>query len=152
MSTISFAHTNIIADDWRALSQFYVSVFGCTVLNPERNLSGDWIDQMTGIKGSHIQGVHLALPGFENPPTLEIFGFDPGSDSIEDIPVNRKGIRHLAFHCEDIDSVIEKFIACGGSKLNEAVEQTYPGYGEFRGIYMKDPEGNIVEIQNWKKY
>jgi len=152
MNGIRFAHTNIIADDWRSLARFYVDVFGCAVLQPERDLSGDWIDTMTGIENSKIRGVHIALPGFENPPTLEIFGFEPHIAGTDNNPVNMKGIRHIAFHCDDLDATVKKFIEHGGTELGEMSSRVYDGYGEFRGIYMKDPEGNIVELQNWKKF
>jgi hypothetical protein len=32
--------TNLIARDWRGLASFYQSVFGCTLLPPERDYSG----------------------------------------------------------------------------------------------------------------
>jgi hypothetical protein len=31
-----FAHTNLVADDWRQLASFYEEVFGCIPLPPER--------------------------------------------------------------------------------------------------------------------
>jgi predicted enzyme related to lactoylglutathione lyase len=46
---IKFVHTNIIARDWKKLAQFYIDVFECEPLKPERDLDGEWIDKMTGI-------------------------------------------------------------------------------------------------------
>ncbi len=67
-----YAHTNIIAKDWRAVSAFYKRVFGCTPVPPERDLSGPWMDALTGIAGARITGEHLALPGYPGKaPTLE---------------------------------------------------------------------------------
>ena len=74
-----YVHTNLIAQDWRRLAAFYEQVFGCRPVPPERNLSGQWLEQSTGIRGSEIQGVHLRLPGHgERGPTLEIFQYNPG--------------------------------------------------------------------------
>lgn len=50
-----FTHTNIIAKDWKRLSQFYQKVFGCVLVSTERDIQGDWIDQLTGIKKAHIR-------------------------------------------------------------------------------------------------
>jgi hypothetical protein len=61
--TIKYVHTNIIAKDWRSLADFYVQVFACKPLYPERNLAGEWIDQMTNIGNVRLRGIHLCLPG-----------------------------------------------------------------------------------------
>jgi predicted enzyme related to lactoylglutathione lyase len=71
-----YAHANLVAKDWRRLAAFYREVFGCVPVPPERDLSGDWLDKLTGIRGAHISGIHLRLPGFGNDgPTLEIFQY-----------------------------------------------------------------------------
>ena len=33
---IRYAHTNLIANDWRSLAAFYVDLLGCTPVLPER--------------------------------------------------------------------------------------------------------------------
>ena len=33
---IRYAHTNLIAKDWRSLARFYIEVFGCEPAGPER--------------------------------------------------------------------------------------------------------------------
>jgi predicted enzyme related to lactoylglutathione lyase len=38
---IKFTHTNIIAKDWKKLSQFYQEVFECVPVPPERDMQGD---------------------------------------------------------------------------------------------------------------
>ena len=58
-----YKHTNIVAKDWQALSRFYQDVFGCTVIPPERDLKGQWLDSGTGVSNAHVKGVHLLLPG-----------------------------------------------------------------------------------------
>lgn len=83
-----YAHTNIAARDWKKLSTFYIHVFGCIVKPPERKLSGDWLDQATGLAKAELEGVHLLLPGYgDNGPTLEIFSY---KDTHEREPVISK--------------------------------------------------------------
>ena len=36
-----FGHTNLIANDWRALSRFYQEQLGCTPVPPERDFKGN---------------------------------------------------------------------------------------------------------------
>ncbi len=48
--SIRYVHTCLIARDWKKLAQFYIDVFGCEPVGNERDLKGDWIDKITGIK------------------------------------------------------------------------------------------------------
>jgi len=86
---IKYVHTNIIAKDWEKLAQFYIRVFGCQPVYPERDLTGEWINQATNIKDVHIRGIHLWLPGYVDGPTLEIFQYNKQNES-DDLPaINR---------------------------------------------------------------
>ncbi len=58
-----YAHTNLIVRDWRSMVRFYVDVFGCQPAGPERDQSGTWLDEATGLNGAHLRGMHLRLPG-----------------------------------------------------------------------------------------
>lgn len=151
MSNIKYVHTNLIAKDWRKLVRFYIDVFGCKPTYPERDLSGEWIEKATEIKGVRIRGMHLALPGYENGPTLEIFGYDPERPATEDPRINGQGFGHIAFLVDDVEEVLARLIEQGGRKFGEIVRREYPELGLLTMIYARDPEGNFVEIQNWKK-
>jgi len=47
---IKYVHTNLIAMDWKYLAKFYIDVFGCKPIYPERNLSGKRLDDITQLK------------------------------------------------------------------------------------------------------
>ena len=72
---IKFVHTNIVAQNWERLANFYIEVFDCKPVFPERNLKGNWVNELIGLEDANIRGIHLQLPGFENGPTLEIFEY-----------------------------------------------------------------------------
>ena len=150
-NTIKYVHTNIIARDWKSLAKFYIDVFQCTPLYPERNLSGDWIDKITGIEQVQIRGIHLRLPGYENGPTIEIFEYIPESLNNELPAINQQGLAHLAFHVGSVEDILVKVLANGGTQLGEVVVQEYEAVGTLTVVYARDPEGNIIEIQNWTK-
>lgn len=72
-----YVHTNLIARDWRNLADFYIHVLGCLPVPPERDLSGPVMEAGTGVKGAHLRGMHLRLPGHDaGGPTLEIFTYN----------------------------------------------------------------------------
>lgn len=45
--TAKYVHTNIVAEDWRALADFYERLFGCVPVPPERDLQGEKVDAGT---------------------------------------------------------------------------------------------------------
>ena len=145
-----YVHTNIVARDWRKLANFYVDVFGCTPLLPERNYSGSWLNELTGLQGEvRIRGVHLQLPGYDSDgPTLEIFEYEP-QPARPDTGVNQPGFAHIAFHVDNVEEARTQVRHHGGSDLGTIQTRQVPGAGHVILIYMTDPEGNIIELQNW---
>ena len=150
MNAIKYVHTNLIARDWRKLADFYIEVFHCKPLDPERNLYGDWLDKLTGLPDVHIRGIHLALPGYQDEPTLEIFQYSPQEAGSSPAAINVPGLGHLAFHVDDVNEVMQTLLSQGGSQVGELIERVYPELGCLTAVYARDPEGNIIEIQNWR--
>ena len=148
---IKYVHTNLIAKDWKKLAQFYIDVLGCEPTYPERDLSGEWIDRLTMISKVTIKGIHLKLPGYEDGPTLEIFEYNKASKATGNHLINDPGFGHIAFHVNNIDETVKKIIDHGGAKYGEIIEKKIDGIGIIKVIYTMDPEGNIIEIQNWRK-
>ena len=94
--------------------------------------------------------MHLQLPGYdEGGPTLEIFEYHPGGTSQES-QINRPGFAHIAFEVEDVKTARDEFLAAGGSAYGDlTVFETSEGE-QVEMIYLRDPEGNIVELQRWE--
>ena len=144
-----FVHANIVAKDWRRLASFYQQVFGCTPIPPERNLSGPWLEQATGVRHAEIKGIHLQLPGYsEGGPTLEISQY-ADEQQRPHTAINRPGFAHIAFAVDDVYGAKDEVIACGGNALGEVVSAEVPGVGTITLVYVTDPEGNIIELQKW---
>lgn len=147
--TIRYAHTNIIAEDWRNLSGFYQSVLHCTPVPPRRHLVGDWLERGTGVPGAVLEGEHLRLPGWgEEGPTLEIFSYRDALEKPEP-RANRLGFGHLAFLVDDVPAVLQEVLSAGGRAIGELVSAEVAGKGRLTFVYATDPEGNIIELQSW---
>jgi catechol 2,3-dioxygenase-like lactoylglutathione lyase family enzyme len=145
-----YAHTNIAARNWRALADFYTQVFGCTIKPPQRNLSGEWLDRATGLINARLEGIHLILPGHgPNAPTLEIFTYTD-MRTREPLMANHTGLTHIAFEVEDVDTTYAHALTLGATELGRPTEKTIEGVGVLKFVYLRDPEGNIIEIQSWK--
>lgn len=145
---LRYAHTNLVARDWRALARFYTEVFGCEQVGPERDLHGATVAAGIGREGSRLAGVHLRLPGFGlDGPTLELYRYDPLTDT-EPSAVLRRGYGHLAFEVDDLVGMHARVLAAGGRAVG-AVVTTPAGSRWVTWCYVTDPEGNPIELQRW---
>lgn len=143
-----YGHTNLIAEDWRALARFYEEQFGCTPVPPERDFKGRDLERGTGIAGAELRGAHLRLPGHgDDGPTLEIFNYNV----LEDRPrtaVNRPGFGHIAFIVNDVPAARDAVLAAGGRAIGEVVTLVNAAGKALTWVYVTDPEGNVIELQS----
>ena len=144
-----YVHTNLIARDWKKLARFYTHVFGCEPRLPERDMSGEWLDELTSLHNAHLTGVHLRLPAYgEEGPTLEIFSYDQVTEC--ELPAaNRCGFAHIAFAVDDVEQALQAVTDAGGGAVGKIITTKVNGVGRLCVVYARDPEGNIVELQNW---
>jgi catechol 2,3-dioxygenase-like lactoylglutathione lyase family enzyme len=147
--SVRYAHTNIIAKDWEQLAEFYVEVFECEPVSTVRDHHGPQTDALVSMTHVRVRGRHLRVPGHgENGPTIEIFTYDQQLEPIGQ-EINRTGFAHLAFEVDDLPAKREQIKGWGGGDYGELVTIDIEGAGKLTLIYMTDPEGNIVELQQW---
>ena len=159
IKSAKYVHTNLISRAWRRLAAFYQNVFGCVPVPPERDYANPELAAGTGMPGAALQGAHLRLPGFDNSdyaPTLEIFTYQQqmGRPSLVATPaggtipaVNRIGYGHIAFAVSSVDDARSEVLAAGGSAVGEVVTLTTATGANIHWCYVRDPEGNIIELQ-----
>jgi predicted enzyme related to lactoylglutathione lyase len=150
-SGVRFAHTNLVADDWKKTVAFYCEVFDCEPVGAERDHHGPHVEALTGLKGARIVGVHLWLPGFgKHGPTLEVFEYaENASPSAR--AANLPSFSHIAFQVDDVEKKHEEVLAHGGGDLGRIQAIDIPGAGRLTLDYLTDPEGNIIELQHLHK-
>ena len=147
--TAKYVHTNLIAADWRKLADFYIQVFGCKLVPPERDFQGEKLEAGTGLPGAHLRGAHLRLPGFgEDGPTLEVFNYNLLEERLE-TAVNRPGFGHIAFQVEDVQAARRAVLSAGGRAVGEVVTLQVASSAQVTWCYVTDPEGNVIELQAW---
>ena len=146
-----FGHVNLIARDWRALADFYIELFGCVLVPPERDYAGPDLERGTAVPGAALRGAHLRLPGHgPDGPTLEIYQF---SAMPERLPpqVNRPGFQHIAFAVPSVAEARAAVLAAGGSVVGDVVTLGTADGRFVTWTYLTDPEGNILELQSWSE-
>src|SRR5919199_626479 len=119
-----YAHTNLIARDWRKLAAFYQQLFGCEPVPPERDYAGPTLEAGTGVPGARLRGILLRPPGHgADGPTLEIYTYVPEREASAPA-VNRPGFRHLAFEVDSVPDARAEVLAAGGRAVGEVVTLT----------------------------
>ena len=152
MGTIRYAHTNLIARDWRRLADFYVRLFECVPVSSERDHHGPKFEGLTALPGARAQGRHLRVPGFgENGPTLEIFEYVNETAPEMKKGITTPGFAHIAFEVADVAKKREEVLGAGGWDYGELVTLEIAGAGRLTLWYVCDPEGNIIELQTWHR-
>ncbi|WP_371371925.1 VOC family protein [Sporomusa aerivorans] len=143
---IKYVYSTLLAKEWRKLANFYIDVFQCQPRSDEFNFSGKWLAGLTELKNAGISGIQLVLPGYEDGPAIEIISYDQTSLRKHDIIPNLQGVTSLVFHVDSVDNILRKALAHGGQQLGATVTEDTDNLGKFSAAYIRDPEGNIIEV------
>lgn len=146
-------HVNIVVRDLQRMVRFYQDALDL-VVTKQVTIRGSWIDQTVGLREveGHVvyldlpQGPRLELIQYVNPPAADPAGLDIA---------NTPGLRHLAFWTDDIDAAVARLQHHGIAFLSaiQTVPDTqvqYAGGIRKRLVYFRDPEGNLLELCEYK--
>lgn len=138
------SHISLTARDAGGLAAFYRRVFGCTELRARRRLTGATVWSGNGLPGVAIDSQWLGLPGSEG-VFLEILEYSESPH--RDRPaINAPGYGHLSFVVEDLAATIAAMLEAGGQAQGE-IADFGSAEAPFLIIYMRDPEGNVIELE-----
>ena len=146
-------HVNIVVRDTQPMVVFYRDVLGMKVTK-DVNISGDWIEQVVGLKDVEARVVYLELP---SGPRLELIEYESPAmiDSDQLGQPQMRGLRHLAFAVNDIDEV-HKRLDAAGVQFMSSVQQvpdaqvTFDASARKHLVYFRDPDGNLLELCQYK--
>lgn len=138
-----FDQVKILASDLDLLVGFYEEALDCEVVVPP--LSTDSVvARGAGVPDGTVILCALRLPGRgDRGPILELYSVEGDTPDGWNY---RPGSGQLAFEVDDLETAIGKVVAAGGSMLGEVVEWQGPSGTTARFIYLRDPEGNIVDL------
>lgn len=132
-------HAALCVRDLHRMVAFYRDVVGFTVVAESSWESCDLIDEIVGLKNSAAKSVMLKAGN----AYLEMFEYRaPTSKSTDPLRPCDFGYTHIALDVVDIWSEYERLVRAGMQFCRAPAE-----IGDIRAVYGKDPEGNIVEIQ-----
>ena len=133
-------HVGIVVDDLAAAIEFFVELG--LELQGEGLVEGRWVDRVVGLEGVRADIAMLQTPDGHGRLELTKFHTPSSQGGDRDAPANTRGIRHIAFAVENIDSVVARLRAQGFGLVGE-LERYEDSY---RLCYVRGPEGIIVEL------
>jgi len=149
----SIDHVNIVVRDLPLMADFYVRVLGFRETK-RVTISGAWIDQTVALRDVTAECVYLDLP---QGPRVELLRYvnPPGAQPDGLGQSNTIGLRHMAFRVDDIDAAVarlrdEKVNFFSGVQNVPTSQVTYAGGVRKRLVYFHDPEGNLLELCEYK--
>jgi catechol 2,3-dioxygenase-like lactoylglutathione lyase family enzyme len=150
----SIDHINIVVNDLSSMVRFYSELLGLKITK-QVTISGEWIDKTVGLAGAHAEVVYLDLPAG---PRVELLRYiSPTGANPQGLGIsNTRGLRHMAFRVDDIDVAVTKLKSHGVSFLSDIQlvpdsQVTYAGGVRKRLVYFHDPEGNLLELCEYRK-
>lgn len=149
----SIDHINIVVQDLEKMLRFYSELLGLNVTK-RVTISGDWIDRTVGLTDVKGEVIYLDLPAG---PRIELIRYvsPPGARPTGQEISNTHGLRHMAFRVTGIDRIVQRLREQGVEFLSEVqlvpnTQVTYSGGIRKRLVYFRDPEGNLLELCEYK--
>lgn len=145
-------HINLVVKDLERNVAFYRDILGFEV-TMRALLRGEWIETIAGLPGVVADCVYLQPPG--PGPRIELLQYQSplSPDPARQTP-NTLGLRHVAFRVDDLDAAYNRLKSLGVEFVSPPVavpeEVVRHGSGRKRLCYFHDPEGNILELAEFK--
>jgi|AP12_2_1047962.scaffolds.fasta_scaffold22139_2 catechol 2,3-dioxygenase-like lactoylglutathione lyase family enzyme len=144
MSRITgYDHTSFTVKDIDRTVGFWTQTMGFE-LNSLSPRTQPWLGEVVGEPGATCRIAHLAGHGMN----LEFIDYDgkaPGENVFG--PATRAGAAHIAFHVDDIAGFSETMLTGGATMLGQISRCGSDAMtAGCLAVYMKDPEGIIVEL------
>jgi catechol 2,3-dioxygenase-like lactoylglutathione lyase family enzyme len=146
-------HVNIVVQDLERMVAFYRDALGLKETK-RVTITGSWVAATVGLPEVQADVVYL---DFASGPRVELIRYNrPAVDRPIGVDrPNAPGLRHIAFKVDDIDAAVAR-LRSAGVKFFSDVQQvpesqvTYAGGVRKRLVYFADPEGNLLELCEYK--
>ncbi len=139
----SLHHTGLTVADLDRSLGFWRDALGMEVVMAQEK-EGGYLEAIVGEPGAHVRMAHLAFPG--GGPRIELFQYlAPAGGRVSGRPAD-VGFAHVCVACEDLDGLLGRARAAGGASFGEPVEVDTGANRGGRALYLRDPDGHVVEL------
>ncbi|MGZ4272643.1 MAG: VOC family protein [Solirubrobacteraceae bacterium] len=138
-------HTGYTVSDLDRSVAFYRDLIGMEVI-AEQEKRGGYLAEIVGYPDAHVRMAHMRVPGSGH--VVELFEYlAPEGARPDRIEPRDVGTAHLCFVVEDLPAAHRRLVDAGVETFVSPPVEVDTGIntGGF-GVYLRDPDGIVVEI------
>lgn len=144
MAIISAHHTCYTVKDMQKSLAFYRDLLGFEVVNERPAVTNQYFRDIIGFPDAVVYAVLLQIPNTVH--LLELFEYIHPKGDPQNLTPNNPGSSHIAYLVDDLRAMYPKLKDAGVEFISEPVELNEgPNQGGW-ALYMKDPNGIIIEL------
>lgn len=145
MNIKKFRHIAIIIRSMDAMLPFYQDILGFSIKR-DSTINSPEFQKGIGLPSASARCVHLGLP--DSTIDLELIEFaPPNKRKCENPAVNDPGFRHIALVVNNLEATVDELKQKGVAFHSPPIRfETPREIRGFRFVYLKDPEGNFIEL------
>ena len=137
-------HTGLTVADMDRSLRFWRDAMGMEVVFQQEK-AGGYLEAIVGEPGAHVRMTHLAFGG--EGPRIELFQYLAPSGGQHRLRPADVGFAHVCVACDDLDERLERLIAAGATPFSKPVEVDTGVNKGGRSVYLRDPDGHVVELE-----
>ncbi|PYV87958.1 MAG: hypothetical protein DMG05_16530 [Acidobacteria bacterium] len=137
-----FEHMSFTVASLDRAVQFWTEGLGFKVASVSER-TGDWQARVTGVPGAQLKVAHLFGYGHH----MEFIEYLQAAGNSVALQPNMAGVAHVCLEVEDIEKTIKTLATLGAAPQGELIEVDSGPFKGCRAIYMRDPNGVIIELE-----
>lgn len=138
----SVAHTGLTVSSLERSLGFYRDVLGLEVVL-EQEKEGGYLAAIVGYPRVHVRMAHLATP---DGGRLELFQYLHPEGSGAPLEPRNVGITHVCLVVADVRDAYARLVEAGATPFSQPVEIDTGANAGAWGLYVRDPDGIVLEI------
>jgi len=137
-----FNHTSFTVANLDRAVQFWTEGLGFKAASVSER-TGDWQGRITGVPGARLKIAHLFGYGHH----MEFVEYLEAAGSNLALSPNMSGAAHVCLEVSDIEHTVETLRSLGATPQGELIEVDSGPVKGCRAIYLRDPNGIILELE-----
>jgi catechol 2,3-dioxygenase-like lactoylglutathione lyase family enzyme len=144
MPVIGADHTSFTVKNMADSLAFYRDLLGFEMINQRPEVTNQYFRDIVGIPDLVAHVSYMRIPGTEH--RLELIEYKHPQGTAQDLTPNNPGSSHIAYLVDDLNAMFQKLKAAGATFISGPVALNEGPNKGGAALYMKDPNGIIIEL------
>ncbi|HET6173164.1 MAG TPA: VOC family protein [Gaiellales bacterium] len=136
-------HTGLTVSSLERALAFWSEALGMEVVM-QQDRQGGYFERIVGEHGVDVRTAQLAFAG--GGACIELFEFRSPRGGRSALRTADVGFSHVCVTTDDLDALLARLVAAGGEAPSEPVAVDSGANAGGRGVYVRDPDGHVLEL------